>query len=59
MIGRGFDGFGRVGRILHPQRPEQFLTENRVPIGNARGLRHNAAGQKMSDVGIREVRSEA
>jgi hypothetical protein len=59
VIGRGCDGVSRVGRVLHPQRLKQFLAKNRIPVGSACSLRDNAAGQKMSDVGIGEGRSEA
>jgi hypothetical protein len=59
MIDRGFDGFGRVGRVLHPQRLEQFLTEDRISVGDARSLRHNAASQQVGDVGVGEARPEA
>ena len=58
MIGRRFDGFGRVGRVLHAQGIEQFLLKDRIPFRSARGFRHDAAGQEMRDVGIGEGRAE-
>jgi hypothetical protein len=54
MIGRSFDGSGRVGGVLHAQGFKQFLTKDRIPIRSARGFGHNATGQKMRDVGIGE-----
>ena len=58
MIGRRFDGFDRVGRVLHAEGIEQFLLKDRIPVRSARGFRHDAAGQKVRDVGIGEGRAE-
>ena len=60
MIGCGFDGFGRVGRVLHAEGLEAVLdARTAVPVGSARGLRHDATCQEMGDVGIGEGRAEA
>ena len=42
----------------HEKYVEQFLPQDRSPIRRARGVRHEAAGQDMRDVGIGEGRAE-
>ena len=58
MIGRGFDSFGRVGRVLHAEGIEQFLLKDRIPIRSTCGFGHDAARQQMRDVGVGEGRAE-
>jgi hypothetical protein len=59
VVCRRSDRRGRVGRVLHPERIEQFLTKHRVPVRSARSFRDNAAGEHMRDVGVGEGGAEA
>ena len=58
MIGRSFDGIGRVGGVLHAEGIEQFLLKDSIPIRSACGFGHDATSQEMGDVRIGEGRTE-